>query len=447
VVRRLVLIALVAFAGRSLYVLTVLQHEEYPRRLDDAGLVRSFDEIYYTDAAHALADGDGFRFDSTGGPAEEQGVHPPMTSIVLAPVASLTDEELPMRLVVAAIGAVVVVLVGLVALSVAGPRTAYIAAALAAVYPNLWMNDGLVMSESLAAAGTAAAVWCTYRLLATWRWRWAAAAGAACAVAMLSRSELALLVPVLVVPAVLLTRTAPMSQRLGHAALACVTAGLVVAPWVAYNLGRFEEPVVLSHGDGNVLIGSNCASTYHGTLLGFHDGFCGFIDGLPAENSREAAARRRAAFEYIGDHLDRLPVVVAARVGRVWGLYGQVQMARIAQAEGRPVWASLAGLAMFWVLVPAAALGAHTLRRSGRPLFPLVAPLLIVTFNAAAFYGLTRFRVGAEVPLVVLAAVGIGYLVGDRPQAVRSAGSWSSPPVPVNAPAGGTSTPMASGRG
>jgi uncharacterized membrane protein YoaK (UPF0700 family) len=122
-------------------------------------------------------------------------------------------------------------------------------------------------------------------------------------------------------------------------------------------------------------------------------------------------------------------------------------MARIAQAEGRPVWASLAGLAMFWVLVPAAALGARTLRRSGRPLFPLVAPLLIVTVNAAAFYGLTRFRVGAEVPLVVLAAAGIGYLVGDRPQAVRSAGSWSSPAVPVNAPAGGTSTPMASGRG
>jgi hypothetical protein len=38
-----------------------------------------------------------------------------------------------------------------------------------------------------------------------------------------------------------------------------------------------------------------------------------------------------------------------------------------------------------------------------------------VTFNAAAFYGITRFRVGAEVPLVVLAAVGIGYLLGNRP--------------------------------
>lgn len=414
-VGRLVILAVLAFAGRSLYVLTVLQHEEYPEGLEVVGLVRSFDELYYTAAAHALADGDGFRFDTIAGPAEEQGIHPPMTSVALAPVAELTDDELPMRLLVAAVGALVVLLAGLVALSVAGPRVAYVAAGLAALYPNLWMNDGLLLSESFAAAGTAAAVWCTYRLLATRSWRWAAGAGVACGVAMLSRSELALLVPLMVVPAILFARTPPPAQRLRHAAVACLAAGLVVAPWVSSNLRRFEEPVVLSHGDGNVLIGSNCDSTYHGSLLGFHDGWCGVIDGLPAENSKEAAIRRRAALDYMGDHLDRLPVVVAARVGRVWGIYGQVQMGRIAQAEGRPMWASMAGLAMFWALVPLAVLGVRTLWRSGVRLLPLLAPFAIVTFNAAAFYGITRFRVGAEVPLVVLAAVGIGYLLGNRP--------------------------------
>jgi hypothetical protein len=63
VVRRLVILAILAFARRSLYVLTVLQHQEYPEfGADSAGLGRSYDEIYYTGAAHALADGDGFRF-------------------------------------------------------------------------------------------------------------------------------------------------------------------------------------------------------------------------------------------------------------------------------------------------------------------------------------------------------------------------------------------------
>jgi hypothetical protein len=72
VVRRVVLIALVAFIGRSVYVLTVLQHEEYAGGLEDAGLVRSFDELYYTAAAHALANGDGFRFSIGAGPVEER---------------------------------------------------------------------------------------------------------------------------------------------------------------------------------------------------------------------------------------------------------------------------------------------------------------------------------------------------------------------------------------
>jgi hypothetical protein len=257
VVRRLVIVAVLAFAGRSLYVLTVLQQQEYPEfSAETVGPARSYDEIYYTGAARALADGDGFRF-GVGEPAQEQGIHPPMTSVALAPVAWLTDDELPMRLLVAAVGALVVLLAGLVALNVAGPRAAYIAAGLAVIHPNLWMNDGLLMSESFAAAGTAAAIWCTYRLLETWSWRWAAGVGVACAVAMLSRSELALLVPALVVPAVLLARTAPTSRRILHATLACSVAGLVVAPWVLYNLQRFEEPVLLSHGDGNVFIGGH----------------------------------------------------------------------------------------------------------------------------------------------------------------------------------------------
>ena len=322
-----------------------------------------------------------------------------------------------MRLLMAAIGGVVVLLAGLVALSVAGPSAAYIAAALAAVYPNLWMNDGLLMAESLAVAGTAAAVWCTYRLIATWRRRWAAATGAACAVAMLSRSELALLVPVMV-PAVLFARTVPMSQRLAHAGLACATAAFVVAPWVVYNLGRFEEPVVLSHGDGNVLSGSNCDATYHGTLLGFHNGFCGFIEDLPAENSLEAAARRRAA--RLHRRSPRPPACGRRRPGRPrWGCV-RAGSDGAHRSGGGPAGGGIAGGAGH-VLGPRAPCGTgrSSSAGAGQPLWPLVAFIVIVTFNAAAFYGLTRFRAPAEVSLVVLAAVAIARL--------ESAGGQQSP--------------------
>ena len=119
-----------------------------------------------------------------------------------------------------------------------------------------------------------------------------------------------------------------------------------------------------------MLSGSNCDATYHGTLLGFHNGFCGFIEDLPAENSLEAAARRQAALDYIGDHLDRLPWSSPPGSAAV-GAYGQVQMARIAQAV-RPAGGGIAGgSAIFWALVPLRywALG----QGAGQPLWPLVA--------------------------------------------------------------------------
>jgi asparagine N-glycosylation enzyme membrane subunit Stt3 len=47
-----------------------------------------------------------------------------------------------------AIGTCTIVVIGLVANRLAGPRAGLLAAGIAAVYPNLWMNDGLVMSEA-----------------------------------------------------------------------------------------------------------------------------------------------------------------------------------------------------------------------------------------------------------------------------------------------------------
>ena len=51
------------------------------------------------------------------------------------------------------------------------------------------------------------------------------------------------------------------------------------------------------------------------------------------------------------------------------------------------------------------------LRRRRVPITPLVAQFVIVAVTAAAIYGLVRFRVPAEVSLVVLAAVAVdGWL-------------------------------------
>ncbi|MGH9032634.1 MAG: ArnT family glycosyltransferase [Acidimicrobiia bacterium] len=402
-VAALLLVAGVAFVARVVYVVV----ETHDR-------IASPDELYYRDAAVLLADGEGFESPAVfGTPGLHSAEHPPLTAVALAPAAGLTgDSELAMRLTVALAGAGVVVVVGLVGREVAGPRAGLIAAVVAAAYPNLFANDGLLMSETFATLGTAAAVLFTYRVLRSPTGSNAVGLGVSCAVAMLSRSELALLVPLLVVP-VLMARDLRGARRVRLTGVALVAAAVPVAPWVSYNLVRFEEPVLLSHGDGGVLLGANCDETYSGPRLGSWYGFC--APGTSArvdEHSVDGVHKRDLAFDYIEDHLGRLPVVVAARVGRVWSAFRPFQDPVISHGEARPLWVSHVGWAMYWALMVLAGAGLWTLRRRGVPVLPFLAPVVVVTLVAALFYGNVRFRAPAEVSIVALAAVTLDALAG-----------------------------------
>lgn len=425
----LALIAAAAFAGRAAYILTVTRHEQGPVfAAGVTGTHRSFDEYYYSQGAIAFAAGDGLYFSPVvGAPASEQGVHPPLTSVLLAPAARLTDgNETAMRFTVALGGVGVVVLLGLIGREVAGARAGLLAAGVAAVYPNLWVNDGILLAESFATFGTAATVFFTYRLLQHPKILYAVAAGASAALAMLTRSELALLIPLLVVPAVLLGHF-PLRRRFALAAVACIAAVVCVAPWVAYDLSRFDDPVFLSYGSGDVLAGANCADTYSGPRLGYWNGTCNQVRHPSGDASVVATEKRRLALEYMSDHLDELPLVVSARVGRLWSVFRPMQAAEDNRFEGRPKWVSVAGLVMLFPLLALAVGGVVTLRRRRVALIPLLAPVVIATLTAAAFYGLTRFRAPAEVSVVALAAVALDAWIGHRGAAAPANGHASRP--------------------
>jgi 4-amino-4-deoxy-L-arabinose transferase-like glycosyltransferase len=286
-----------------------------------------------------------------------------------------------------------------------------VAAGRAAVYPNLWANDGLLMSETFASLATAATLLFTYRVLRRPSTFHAAGAGIACAIAALSRAELALLVPLLVLPAVLMARSIARDRRLRLAGVVVLASALALVPWVGYNLARFRKPVLISHSDGGVLLGANCDETYSGSLLGSWYGFCyPFSAPRHVEDlSVEATRQRDVALEYAGEHLGRLPVVVAARIGRTWGAYRPFQ-GHFTDGEFRPRGVRYAAWASYWALVALTVAGGVTLRRQRVPLLPLLAPAIIVTLTSAVFHGAVRFRAPAEVSLVVLAAIGLGHV-------------------------------------
>jgi 4-amino-4-deoxy-L-arabinose transferase-like glycosyltransferase len=376
------------------------------------------DAVYYNAQANVLADGRGFADALDGQPTAE---HPPMTALVLTPVswvvkqfAPKSDRVMAQRLTMAVLGAGVVVVIGLVGRAVAGDRAGYLAAGIAAVYPNLWVNDGLVMSETLAALAVALAILLAYRLArqpTMWNALWL---GLACGAAMLVRAELALLLPVMVVPLVWWLRELSASRRLRVLGVTVVVSALTAALWVVPNLVRFDEPTFFSTNDGLTLCGANVDSVYYGRGIGLWSLECAFSETPKGDRSVRSNALRKQAFEYIGHHTKRVPLVVLARVGRVWSVYDPSAMVTYNVYEGRERAVSWLGFATFWLLVPFAGYGAILLRRRRVRLTPLLAQLIVVTVTAAAIYGLVRFRVPAEISIVVLAGVAVDHLLPRR---------------------------------
>lgn len=397
-------------AWRILYILLVTRYEN----------TKLYDAAWYELQALTLTSGHFFEQLFAHGP---DAAHPPLTSLVITPATyffGLHEGATPQRLTMAFLGAVVVVAVGVLGRAVAGPTVGLLAALLAAAYPNLWIPNGIVMAETLTTLVVALILLAAYRLLRSPSWGNAALVGLACGTAMLVRAELALLVPVLLVPAALVAPGVGRARRFGFVATGLLVAGLVVGPWVGRNLASFKDATYLSTGEGPVLLGSNCPATYSGPHLGSWSLSCSLDVPTASDQSVESARQAAAGLRYARHHLGRLPVVVLARIGRVWDFYEPVQMANQDVDEGRPVPASMAGLFAYYLLLPAAAVGVVVLRRRRVRVWPMLVIAAMVSVVAATGYGLVRFRAEFEVPLVVLAAVGLAA-VGSRFRRGRAA--------------------------
>lgn len=397
---RLGLIATAGLALRMAYVLVLGR---------DVG--GSGDYIFYHSTANLLAEGHGladpFHYVQSGGDVVPSAGHPPLWPLLLS-LASLAGAtgEVGHKLVGCVVGAGVIVLLGVLGRRVGGERLGLIAAALAAVYPNLVAADGSLMSESLYGLFVAGTLIAAHRLgerPGSWP---AAILGALIGLAALTRSEALLLLPLLAAPVLLLGpgRLGPKAVRL---ALVCAAVLVVLAPWTIRNVSAFDRFVLISTNDGSLLAGANCPDSYSGDGIGGWSFEC-ISEGRPSEDDAERAARwRREGIEYALDHADRLPVVLPVRVLRTWDLYEP--RAQVAFAEGRQRTVVRIGLVWYFLLIPLAVLGFLALRERLTRLV-LLAPVAMVTITSVLGYGVPRLRHAAELSLVVLAAAGIERL-------------------------------------
>ena len=314
------------------------------------------------------------------------------------------------------IGVALVVAIGFLAREIAGDRAGLVAALVAAFYPHLWISDTAIMPESLFCLLVVCSLLVGYRLWRAPTMRLASALGALVALVALTRSEGLIFFVFVALPFVVVAKGIDRRTKVKLAAAGAAVGMAIVGIWFVRNLTTFDETTTMASGSGHMLASANCDPTYSDAFLGYWHPSCGLKHFPDGDESVIDLAARKKATEYIGDHLDRVPIVVAARVGRVWDVYRPFQNTSLnAEFERRGLWPSRLALVAYFLLIIPAIYGLVTMRRRGIPISPIIGLVIAVTVIAAVSIGLTRYRAPIDALLPVLAAVGLeGWLAPSR---------------------------------
>lgn len=406
-----VMLAVIVAAGLAIRLVAVLARPH---------LKASGDALFYSQEANYLVAGKGWVNPLqvlSGHRGQPTAAFPPLFTLVLAAASLIGFKSfLAHRIWCAVIGASAIVVAGATGRAVAGRRVGLLAAAVVAVYPNLWMSDDLAMSETLSPLLVLAVLWAAYGWWKSPSARRAALLGVLLGLATLGRDEMAVLAPLLVVPLAVGSHRS-WRRRAALLGVAAAAALVVLAPWVGYNMTRFDTPVFVSDGLGVTLASANCATTWYGPNAGYWSLPCSAaVPYNPAaDEAVQGAEAQHFALQYVRSHLGGLPRIEIIRLGRAFGAFHPLQQINYDSfIEGRPHAWALVGLGMYYVLVPLALVGGVVLRRRGVPVFPLVAVVADVVISVLLTFGQTRYRSIAEPVLALLAAVAIDEVVRGR---------------------------------
>ena len=397
----------------------------------DPTVPRVGDASAYHLLANNLADGRGYirpfdfaLLERVRPTAEYPPLFPAMVSVVSFVGFKSVEAQ---RLAMTVVGTGTVVVVGLLGRRVGGDVVGLVAAGLAAVYPMLFMSDGILMAETPYVLLVALALLLAYRAVDDPRPVNFVVLGLVIGASALTRAEGLLLTVLLVVPLALTVEALPARRRALLAVVGVTTAALVVVPWTVRNAVKLDAFVPVSNNVATAVDGANCDLVYAGDQVGlwretfstFGDEarerpqaeacFEGFdIQTRDFDEANVAADHRGDGLEYAREHTGRLPVVMTARLLRTWGLFRPSQQIEFESLEGRPERWQRIGTQMYWVLLPLALVGFVLVARRRRArVWPLLSTGVLVSLTTVATYGQQRFRAADEPALVVLAAVTI----------------------------------------
>lgn len=418
--RALLALTCLAFVIRLVFALTVASDLRF-----------GVDADYYRYTATSLAEGRGFTWRPADSPWNKAAPpslripsteHGPIPALVLAGGNLLgLDTWDQHRMLLSLVASIGVGLTGLLGRRIGGPAVGLVAAGIVAVHPLLLQTPGFLTAEAAYLTVVTGMLLVAHVAVERKTLPWIAATGAMCAIAALTRSEAALFVGFLAVPVAIL---AGPGRRARSLATALVVPLLVVAPWLGW-MRAHSGVLTLSTNGGKTFAGSNCEAAYYGPLLGSFAGDCALGAGgvarwsvPPGTDDARAAgmvdqATRRMAMDYVKTQKSRLPVLVAARIGRTLGVFRVSTSLEFDEGIGAHPATQRVGYGVNLLLMPLALGGVVLLarRREVDDLVVLLAGPLVAISTGVLVYGAARMRVAAEPAIAILAASALVSLV------------------------------------
>lgn len=377
------------------------------------------DEPDYHRMAADLSEGRGF-ITKRGDPTAER---PPLYPALLAPIYSITGPDPDAaRAVQTCLGALIVLLVYVLAARLFSKRTALLAAALAAVNPSMIYLSALIMTENLYVV-----MLLLILLLTTGRRTEApvpianyAVAGVIAGLSSLTRPTGFAVALAVATGALLFGGTRPKTRAARAAVFLAMTIA-VIAPWTARNYVSLERVVLFTSHGGITFYESNNMLNYEvpefrGIVVLPRSAVPRWdeIHALPEAESDRLAWR--LGLEFIRDHPREFSKMAWWKFARFWRFESGLSLAgAVGVSEGGTVGSLVSGvdaLALYWILVvPLFCLGLALTARSWRRLVPVYAVVAAHVLLALAFHGSLRARAPIEPVMAVMAAGAAAWLV------------------------------------